>query len=63
MNKEKTGRFLGIPYDWRKPSLQRIKSNTWNPNSDRISVPKAYGWGWEVNLHAHLRRVGILRKG
>ena len=62
MNKEKTGHFLGLPYDWRKPSWQRIKSNMWNPNSDRISVPKAYGWGWEVNLHALLRRVGILRK-
>lgn len=61
MKKGKTGTFLGMPHDWRKPSWQRIKSTYWNPESDRILVRKAYGWGYDSNLHALLRRVGLLR--
>ncbi len=62
MRKQKIGRFLGLPYDWRTPSWQRIRSTYWNAKSGRIVVPKAYGWGYDLNLHALLRRGGILRK-
>jgi uncharacterized protein (TIGR02271 family) len=58
----KTGRFLGLPYDWRKPSWERIRSNLWNPESDSIAVRKSYGWGYEVNLHALLQRAKAIRK-
>ncbi len=53
----KTGCFPGMPDDRRKPSWQRIRSNLWNPESDRTAVRKSYGWGYEVNLHALLQRV------
>jgi hypothetical protein len=46
----KTGRFLGLPYDWRKPSKARIKARAWDPSNPRLFVPKAYGWGYSLNF-------------
>jgi len=56
----KTGRFLGIPFDWRRPTAARVRSRWWNPDDRRILTPKSYGWGWAFNLYwfAHpLRRL------
>lgn len=25
----RTGRFLGIPYDWRRPPRERVESRWW----------------------------------
>jgi hypothetical protein len=61
MDEKHTGRFLGLPYDWRRPSWQRFKSRVWNPNDDRLFPPKSFGWGFSLNLHALLRRLRILR--
>jgi Family of unknown function (DUF5808) len=52
----KTGKFLGIPYDWRRPTTARAKSRLWNPSEPRLIVPKAYGWGWTINLARLFRR-------
>ena len=46
----RTGKFLGTPYDWRRPTLARVKERWWNPAEPRLFVPKAYGWGWAINL-------------
>lgn len=46
----KTGKFLGIPYDWRRPTKERARSRYWNPSEPRLIVPKVYGWGWTINL-------------
>ena len=61
MREKHTGRFLGLPYDWRRPSWQRFKSRAWNPADERIFAPKSFGWGLTVNLHALLRRLRVLR--
>ena len=53
----RTGRFLGLPYDFRKPTWQKITTRVWNPSSDRIFAPHAFGWGYTLNLHALLRRL------
>jgi uncharacterized membrane protein len=50
MPKRKQGRFLGLPYDWRKPTRGREKSRLWNPVDQRLIVPKAFGWGWTINF-------------
>jgi uncharacterized membrane protein len=55
MKKSRTGRFLGIPYDWRKPSLQRTKERAWNVDEPQLLVPKSYGWGWSINFAALVR--------
>lgn len=46
---EKT--FLGIPYDWRRPTVARFKSRWWNPADRRLFTPKVVGWGYDVNLY------------
>ena len=61
MGRPRTGSFWGLPFDWRTPSWRRIKANIWNPHGDRIVVPKSFGWGYEVNVHALLRKLGLLR--
>jgi hypothetical protein len=55
----KTGRFLGFPYDWRKPTWARMKSRAWNPEDHRIFTPKAYGWGLSINFYEIFRRLGL----
>jgi hypothetical protein len=31
-----TGKFLGIPFDWRRPTLARVKQRWWNPSDPRF---------------------------
>lgn len=54
---EPQGYFLGMPYEWRRPTMHRLKHRMWNKEDDRIVVPRWYGWGYDVNLHALGRRV------
>ncbi len=48
---EPQGSFGGLPYDWRPPTAERIKSRLWNPNDRRLFTPKAFGWGYNLNLY------------
>jgi hypothetical protein len=52
----KTGKFLGMPYDWRRPTVARFKQRWWNPNDRRFFTPKSYGWGFDLNLARLFRR-------
>jgi hypothetical protein len=58
---DKTGRFLGLPYDWRRPTPERLKKGIWDPGNRRVFVPKVYGWGYGINLHALARRLRLVR--
>ncbi len=59
---EKTGAFLGLPYDWRKPNLARFKERVWNPNDRRVFTPKSYGWGLSVNFHEIVARLHLKKR-
>jgi Family of unknown function (DUF5808) len=50
MTRRRVGSFLGTPYDWRRPSLARMKQRAWNPAEPRLLVPKSFGWGWSINF-------------
>lgn len=52
----RTGKFLGVPYDWRRPTVARLKSRWWNPAEPRLFTPKTYGWGFDINLARLLGR-------
>ena len=52
----RTGRFLRVPYDWRRPTVAGFKSRVWNPDDPRLLTPRWYGWGWDLNLARLLRR-------
>jgi hypothetical protein len=45
-----------VPYDLRRPTLQRFKARWWNPADSRIFTPRAFGVGWDVNFGRLLGR-------
>ncbi len=45
------GRVAGIPYDFRWPSLERLRATFWNKDTTSILVPRAFGMGWDINLY------------
>ncbi len=61
MGKKGTGTFLGVPYDWRPPTVARVKSPWWNADDRRIFTPKSWGWGYDVNLLEVARRLRLRR--
>lgn len=53
------GRAAGlVPYDLRRPTLQRLKETFWNPEGSLI-VGQAVGVGWTVNLGRLARLLGL----
>ena len=57
-NEPRTGTFLGIPYDWRTEGFRaRLKQRWWDPSEPRLVVPRAFGWGYDLNLARLLRRT------
>jgi Family of unknown function (DUF5808) len=52
------GKLLGMPYDWRRPTMARIRARVWNAEEPRLFPPKAFGWGYGINLYRlfHWRR-------
>jgi hypothetical protein len=60
---EPQGRFAGMPYDLRRPTVARARARLWNRDDHRLFTPKAFGWGYDVNFYwlAHPREY--LRPG
>ena len=46
-----------IPYDFRIPTPERVKTAYWDPSSDRIFTDKVVGVGWAVNIPVLLRKL------
>lgn len=38
-----------MPYDFRRPTLQKLRTTVWNPDADHVIVPHAFGVGWSIN--------------
>jgi len=51
----KVGGF--IPYDFRIPTIERIRSAYWDPASDTILTDRVIGVGWAVNIPALIRKL------
>ena len=56
----RTGKVLGIPYDFRTPTKARFRERWWNKEQRQVMVPKVYGWGYDLNLYELGRRLRIL---
>jgi hypothetical protein len=39
-----------IPYEFRAPTLARVRERWWNPDDPRILTPHVFGVGWSLNL-------------
>jgi len=54
------GKVGFIPYDFRFPTLQRIKDAFWNPESGHIFTPEPMGIGWAINFYALLEKIRVV---
>ena len=52
------GRVAGaIPYDFRVPTIERLREAYWAPERDEIFSENVFGVGWAVNLPVAARRL------
>lgn len=57
------GKLLGVvPYDFRLPTLERLRGAYWNPRSPKLFTDRPFGVGWSVNVPTLLRRLGVRRE-
>ena len=49
--------FEVIPYDFRMPTLGRIKATYWNPHSPHLFSARVFGVGWTVNLYRAREKI------
>jgi len=47
-----SGSILGVPFELRVPTAERIASRWWNPQDPRLFVPRVFGIGWDLNFGA-----------
>ncbi len=45
------GTLYGIPYDFRRPTIERLRQAFWNKDTARVLVPHAFGMGWSINFY------------
>ncbi|MCF4120973.1 DUF5808 domain-containing protein [Antribacter sp. KLBMP9083] len=39
-----------VPYDFRVPTLARIRERLWNPEGEHFVGPRVFGVGWTINV-------------
>jgi len=44
------GEVAGVPYDFRPPTVERLRRSAWDPDNARLLVPHAFGVGWSINF-------------
>ena len=55
------GRVAGfVPYDFRPPSLERVRQAYWNPDEPRIFTDRVLGVGWAINFYSLLQGLSEL---
>ena len=55
------GKVAGVvPYDFRVPTLERLRAAYWDPGSDTIFTEHVWGVGWAVNLPVAMRKLSAL---
>lgn len=56
-----SGKVLGVPYELRLPTADRVASRWWDPRDPRILMPRLFGLGWTFNFGAIAVRLGLVR--
>jgi len=49
-----------VPYDFRPPTLERVREAYWNPDEPRIFTNRVLGLGWAINLYSLLQVLSEL---
>ena len=45
------GAIYGVPYDFRRPTAERMRATFWNEDTTQLLVPQAFGLGWTINFY------------
>jgi len=57
------GEVAGIfPYDFRIPTIKRLKESYWNPYESRVFTPPVFGLGWAINFYALLENLRVIEE-
>lgn len=58
------GKVAGIPYDFRAPTVEKLRDTFWNKDTSHVLVPHAFGMGWTINFYpiVHPRPAESLRE-
>ena len=56
------GRVVGVPYDFRAPTVARLRERCWAPEDPHVVTPRVFGVGWTLNL-GRLLRGDAARRG
>ena len=56
---QRHGTVLGIPYDLRPPTMERVRQSFWDPGDPRVLKPHAFGVGYSINFGAVAKRIGL----
>ena len=48
-----------VPYDFRVPTLARVKERMWDPEGAHLISPRVFGVGWTLNIG---RLVELIRQ-
>ena len=46
-----------VPYEFRPPTLERLRERLWNPEDPRIFTEHIFGIGWAINFHTLLQKL------
>ena len=49
-----------VPYDFRLPTLERLREAYWNPDEHRIFTDRVLGVGWAINFYSLLQVLSEL---
>jgi hypothetical protein len=49
-DREWHGNVGGIPYDFRPPTVEKLRRSAWDPDNPHVLVPHAFGVGWSINF-------------
>jgi hypothetical protein len=44
------GEIAGVPYDFRPPTVDKLRRSAWDPDNPNTVVPPAFGVGWGINF-------------
>lgn len=52
------GRIVNfIPYEFRAPTVERLRERLWNPDDPRIFTEHVFGVGWAINFHTVFQKL------
>jgi len=45
------GSIFRLPYDFRFPTVERLRAAFWNENTSQLLMPQPFGIGWTINFY------------